>query len=282
MKRTITGGLLAMALGAATLCAQNAPKQPMPKSQGEVDALKAMFGAPDPDSRIKAADALLSKYADTDFKAIALFFEAASYEQKGDYEKTVAYCEQTLAADPGNYQAMLMMARNIAAHTKEFDLDREEKLARVEKYAKEAETTLQTAAKPNPSLTDDQWTAAKKDLISQSHEALAMAAMARKKYDVAITEFKTAVEGASTPDPATMVRLGAAYNLAGKHDDAVAVLDKVMAMNDVPPQIKQFAQAERVRALQAKGAIKPAAPAAAPAAPGAAPAAPAPAEVKKP
>ena len=77
--------------------------------------------------------------------------------------------------------------------------------------------------------------------------------MLRKKYDVAIAEFKEAVEGASTPDPATMVRLGQAYNQAKKYDEAIAILDKVMAGADVHPQIKQFAQAERVRAIQGKG-----------------------------
>jgi hypothetical protein len=82
--------------------------------------------------------------------------------------------------------------------------------------------------------------------------------MARKKYDVAISEFNTAVTGSANPDPATMIRLGAAYNLAGKHDEAIAMLDKVMAVPDLPVQLKQFAQAEKVRATQAKsGGAKP-------------------------
>jgi hypothetical protein len=58
-----------------------------------------------------------------------------------------------------------------------------------------------------------------------------------------------------------MVRLGQAYTAAGKPDDAIAVLDKVMADDKVHPQIRQVAQAERVRAIQAKGGAKPAAPA---------------------
>jgi len=63
--------------------------------------------------------------------------------------------------------------------------------------------------------------------------------------------------------------------MAGKPDDAIAVLDKVMASADTPAQIKQFAQAERVRAVQAKGGPKPAATTPAPAAT-ATPATPAP------
>jgi predicted Zn-dependent protease len=71
-----------------------------------------------------------------------------------------------------------------------------------------------------------------------------------------------------------MVRLGQAYTAAGKPDDAIAILDKVMADDKVHPQIRQVAQAERVRAIQAKGVgAKPAAPAT--------PGAPAAAETKK-
>jgi tetratricopeptide (TPR) repeat protein len=276
MKRLISGGILALVTGLSGLMAQ---KQPQPKSQKEVEALQAMFGAQDPDTRIKAAEDLLTKFADTDFKGIALFFETASYEQKNDYDKVVIFGERTLEADPKNYQAMLMLARNIAAHTREHDLDREEKLAKAEKYARDAQAVLKDAPKPNPQITDDQWAAAKKDFESQAHEALALAAMARKKFDVAIPEFKAAVDAASQPDPATMVRLANAYNQAGKPDEALPLLEKVMAMPNLHPSIRQFAQAERVRAMQAKGgAAKPPAPAAAPPAgsPATPPAAPAP------
>lgn len=255
MKRIIISAALALVIGVSGLMAQ---KQPTPKSKGEVEAIQAMFNAKDPDTRIQAAEDLITKFRDTEFKAIALFFEAASYEQKGDYEKLVIYGERTLEVDPKNFQAMLMLARNIAQHTREHDLDREEKLVKAEKYAKAAEDALKDAPKPNPQLTDEQWAGARKDLDAQAHEALALAAMVRKKYDVAVTEFKYAVDNSSQPDPATMVRLGAAYNLAGKYDDAIVILDKVMAETDVQPAIKQFAQAEKVRATQAKaGGAKP-------------------------
>ena len=272
MNRFLMGAML-VAGGALSLAAQAPPaqpaqpaqaapvaKQPQPKSKGEVEALQALFQAQDPDARIKAADNLVTKFADTDYKDIALFFAAASYEQKGDPEKAIVYGERAVEANPKNYSALLMLARLVASRTREHDLDREEKLTKVETYVKNADAALKDAPKPNPQLTDEQWVSAKKDLMSQGHEALGLAAMARKKYDVAANEFKTAVDTASQPDPATMVRLGAAYNLDGKPDAAIPVLDKVMAMPDVHPTVKQFAQAEKVRATQAKnGGAKPAA-----------------------
>ena len=258
MNRLLLAGLLTLISGLAGLMAQ---KQPQPKSQNELDAVKVLFEAQTPDARITAAEILLLKFADTEFKSIALYLEAASYEQKNDFEKMVIFAERTLEADPKNYASMLMLAGGIAKRARENDLDLNEKLAQVDKYAKNALDALKDAQKPNPQLPDEQWVATKKDYIASAHEAYALSAMLRKKYDVAISEFKQSIEGAATPDPATMVRLGQAYNLAGKYDDAIAILDKVMAGADVHPQIKQFAQAERVRAIQAKGAgAKPAAP----------------------
>jgi tetratricopeptide (TPR) repeat protein len=236
-------------------------KQPKPKSKNEVDAVMAMFNAQDPDARIAAANQLVLKFADTEFKELAMLMTALSYQQKNDAENMILYGERTLEANPQNYQAMLMIAEALAQRTRENDLDREEKLVRSEKLARGAMEAIDKAPKPRADITDEQWTGAKKDFSAQAHQALGMGAMVRKKYDVAITELKLATEVGTAPDPATMVRLGAVYNLAGKPDEAIAVLDKVMAMPDLHATIRQFAQAERVRAIQAKGGgAKPAAP----------------------
>lgn len=237
-------------------------KQPAVKSKEEAEAVMAMFNAKDSDSRIQLGEALVQKFADTQFKSLALFFIAASYIEKNDYEKTITYAERSLQADPENYQAMLLIARTVAGRTKEFDLDREEKLASVEKYGNRVLEILKTAPRPNPNITDEQWDGAKKDFGAQVHEAFGTAAMARNKPDQAIEQFRKALDSNPNPDPATMVRLGAAYAKATKYDDAVATFDKVMAMTQVDPTIRQIAQAERVRALQSKnGSAAPAAPA---------------------
>lgn len=225
-----------------------------PKSQKEVDALMAIQNAPDADARIKAVDDLLLKFADTEFKGFALYMGTVSYQQKGDTEKMLIYGERTIEADPKNYATMLIMSSAIAMKTREFDLDKEEKLARAEKLAKQAGDLLKSAAKPNPQVTDEQWAGAKKDFEAQMHESLGLIASARKKYDDAVTHYKAAID--LNGDPATMVRCGQAYNLAGKHDEAIAVLDKAMAVTDAAPQIKQIAQAEKVRATQAKAGKK--------------------------
>ena len=250
-------------LGFAVTCALVfAQKQPKPKSQKEVEALQAVFNTQDPDARIAAVDSLLSKFADTEFKSVALQVAAMSAQQKNDYEKMVIYSERTLEADPSSYQAMLMLASGLATHTKEFDLDKEEKLKRSEGYANSALAAIKTAAKPNPQITDEQWEGAKKDMTAQAHESLGLAAMVRKNYAGATQAFKAAVDSGATPDAATMVRLASAYNLSKKPDEAIAVLDKLNTMPDVNAAIKNVAQSERNNAVKLKGGSAGATPAA--------------------
>lgn len=245
--------------GAAAAPAQAASstpvaKQPVVKSKEEGDAVAALIAAvqnPDPDARIKAGETVLQKFPDSDFKPLALFFITASYSEKNDYEKTIAYGEMAIKADPANYQAMLILARLIAARTRENDLDKEEKLTTAEKYANQALTVLKTAPRPNPTVTDEQWAEAKKSFEAQAYEAFAFVAMGRNKTDVAIDQYKKSIE-TSPGDPTTLIRLGNALAKAGKYDEAMATLQKVMDMPEAPPNVKQIAQAERVRAFQAK------------------------------
>lgn len=247
--------------------------QPKPKSQKELEAVQAIFSAQDPDVRIKNVEALITNFADTEFKAVALYVAAASAQQKNDFEKMVLYSERTLEADPKNFGAMLMLASGIAQRTREFDLDKEEKLTRSEKYSTTAIDLIKTAAKPRPDLSDEEWEGAKKSYLAQAYESLGLAAMARKKYDDAAKQFEMSAN--TSPDASTFVRLAAAYNQAKKPDQAIAALDKLNSVADLHPAVKQAAAQERNNAVKLKGgsgagAAAPATPAAgAPATPAA-------------
>jgi tetratricopeptide (TPR) repeat protein len=237
-----------------------APKGPAPKSAEEAQALQAIFQGvqtqtPDADTRIKGMQDFIVKYPDSDFKGLVLYVEAQTYQQKGDYEHMIVAGEQCLDTNPDptvKVQTMLMLASSIAQKTREFDLDKQEKLARVAKYTNDSLELLKTMEKPNPAVPDEAWANAKADMTAQAYEAQGMAAMANKDYDTAVKQFQLSAATAKTPDQATQVRLAAVYNLQGKHDDAIATLDKVLADTTLNPQVRQIAQAERARAIQAK------------------------------
>jgi tetratricopeptide (TPR) repeat protein len=255
MKRIILTGILAIGTGAACLMAQApAQKGPAPKSKGEVEALQALQAAGgDPDKSIAAAENLITKFADTDFKSIALYIEADAYQRKGDWDHMLIYAERVLEADPKDFRATLMLANYYATRTRENDLDREEKLGKAEKYANQVIDMMKTAPKPNPQITDEQWADAKKDTAAEGYNAIGLANLIRKKYDAAAGAFKSAAETNSRPEPAYMVRQASALQSAGKNDEAIALCDKVAAIPDVHPQIKQVATQIRAAAVKAGG-----------------------------
>lgn len=249
--------LLALTVSAGLLSAQTAnPKAPVPKNQKEGEAIMAMFQTADPDARIAAANDLITKFSNTEFKATALYVAAFSYQQKGDVENSIVYAEKCLESDPKFFGAMLTIATGLAQRTKEFDLDREEKLGRADKMAKAAMEMIPTAPKPNPGIPDDQWEMAKKDFLSQAHEALGMAALVRKKYDVCASELAVAVENAQQPDPSTMVRLASCNMKLEKWDDAIAVLDKALADPNSAPAVKKAAMDLKLESNKAKAEKK--------------------------
>lgn len=234
------------------LLAQTADtKQPKLKSEKEQQAVMAIFNAVDPAARMTATDALLSKFADTEFKNTALFIATASAEEVGNWEKTVIYGERNLEADPKAYGTMLILARGYASKTREFDLDKEDKLTKADNYSKTALELLKTAPKIRPDIPDDQWEAQKKTWVSEAYEALGLAATVRKKFPDAISNYKLGLEN-MPGNPNLMTRIATAQLENKQFDESIATADKVLAIADLNPQVKSIVQNIKTRAAQAK------------------------------
>jgi tetratricopeptide (TPR) repeat protein len=250
--------LLWMALAAAASCGAVCA-QPKVKSQKEYEAYMAIMNAADPDARIAAVNNLLSKYADTELKGAALQVATTSYYEKNDADNVLIWGDRCIQADSKNFTCMVLMSRAIVYRTREFDLDKEEKLGRADKLANQALDLLKTAQKPNPEIPDDQWEAGKKDYMGQCEEALGMSSLLRKQYEPAIEHFKQAQALSPQPSADTYARMAIAYNSLGKYDDALAAADKALADANAPSGIKQMASQEKMKANQGKA--KAAAPA---------------------
>jgi tetratricopeptide (TPR) repeat protein len=241
---------------AAFMLGQDQGKQPstvvVPKkntvSPKEAAAIKKIQDAKTPDEIIAAVENLITNFADTIFKAPALYEAAEAADKKGDFGKAVAYGELSIEADPMRFDAMLLVAGELAQHTQKNDLDREEKLTKSEKYVKQALDMIPNAAKPTANVSDADWTGFKKDKLAEGHKDLGLIATARVKWDVAATEYQTAVDTEATPDTVLMARLGNAYNETGKFSDALAILNKVLAEPNLDPRVKVFADSEKSRA----------------------------------
>ncbi len=235
---------------------QQAAQGPKPKSQKELEALQKVQAAAQAgnfDGEIQAINAVLENFADTDYKNMLLNMAVDAAQNKGDYGQTIAFGEQAVQADPNNITARVTMAESIAQHTRENDLDRETSLKKVDDYANKALDLLKNASTPPVGMDAARWPDTKKLLMSQSYDALGLAADLRKKYPDAIQDLKTAVE-TDPGNSVAMARLAKAYLDNKQYDEAIASADKVQAMSDAPAAVKQFAQTQKDAATKLKGA----------------------------
>jgi tetratricopeptide (TPR) repeat protein len=221
-----------VALAALTLLLTHPLVSQQPKSQKEVDALMAIQNAQTPDERIAAAQKLLTDFKDTEFKEFANYILMLQYQQKNDFENMLLYGERTLAINPDNAGTLVSLATAIPMRTREFDLDKDEKLAKAEDFAKRALTVIPNLNKPNPDLTDDQWLMAKKDFMASSYESLGLVAMKRKDYAAAEGQFQKSLEVGAEQAPMTFFYLGQALKEQGKKEEAINALDQAIAHGD--------------------------------------------------
>ena len=243
-----------MAAMLATTAIMMVGQAPSPDEQKGIQAIQeaAPKGV---DAMAAAVDDFAAKFPNSPRKPAVLSATGDAYESTGNAARAMIYYQSALDADPKHYYSMLMLASEIARGTKEFEIDEAAKTAKLnkaEKYAKDGLALLATAPKPNPAATDEQWNTLKKDDEARAHEALGMIAMLRKKNDVAISEFKQAVQVGVSPQPTAMIRLAGAYTDSAKFTEAMAELDKVIAIPGLPAAYKQVAENEKKRAAQLK------------------------------
>jgi tetratricopeptide (TPR) repeat protein len=171
--------------------------------------------------------------------------EATAYNQKRDYPKAIVVGEKSLEADPGSYATLLLLADIYARTSKPTDLDLNDKVAKVDKYAREALADLEKAQKPKADLPDDAWAQAKTGEEAQAYMSLGLSAVLRKKFDEAKTDFDKSIT--MYPDPLVMLYIERAYAAAKQYDDAIAWADKAAASPNANDQIKGYAASDKTR-----------------------------------
>ncbi|HEX4169102.1 MAG TPA: tetratricopeptide repeat protein [Bryobacteraceae bacterium] len=260
MKKILSSATLLAALSLSIFGHQAQQAQPAaqagpkPKSQKEVDALKKVQAdaqANNLDAEITDINAVLENFADTEYKDMLLNMAMEAAQRKGDYGQTVAFGQQIIQANPNDITGRVTLAETIAAHSKDTDLDKDKSVKEVRDYANKGLDLLKTNPQPPAGISPTQWPQFEKQLNSQAHDALGQADELDKKYPDAVTEFKAALD-ANPANSVAMARLAKVYVESKQYDDAISTADKVLAMADAPPQVKQFAQQQKDNATKLK------------------------------
>ena len=227
MQRSLTLALAACLL-AAGLCAQG----PQFKSQKEMDAFMAIQSAPSPAEKVAAGTTFVSQFPKSGFAGLAKYMMMLSYQQLNDFDNLLLYGEMVLESEPAPGMlvgALISLAGAIPARTREFDLDKEEKLAKAEDYARRAMALIPTIDKMDPNMTDDAWLEVKKDFMSQCHDAIGTVHLKRENYELAEKSFRQTISLASEALPFTLYNLATALSKQGKNEEAGNFADQCIA-----------------------------------------------------
>ena len=253
------------------------PRQPRAKTEEEFAAYRRFIREPNPEEQIRIIEDFLLEYPDSELKEYAFQAATQAYQSKNDYPRVLTYGELTLAENPDNLVALLILASAIAERTGKNDEDREEKLTQAEEYARRALDVLPRMPQP-AGVTAARWEQTKREAAASAHAALGMVNLIREDFVVAESELKRSADLASQPDPVTFYRLGLCYSFQKKYDLAVEALDRADSVGglkiatpdggrrDLVAEAREFALKSR-EALGSAGSGSEDSPAQAPAVP---------------
>ena len=207
-------------------------QMPQFKSQEEVEAFMKVQGAATATERATAGADFIAKYPKSEAVGLASYMVMLSYQQMNDFDSMLLYGGMVLDSSPApgvKVGTLISLANAIPLRTREFDLDKEEKLGMAEDYAKEAMTLIPTIVKLDPNMSDDEWLATKMDFMSQCHEAIGTVSLKREDYPEAEASLRKALEMSPNPTPFTMYSLATALSKQGKKEEASEMADRCTA-----------------------------------------------------
>jgi tetratricopeptide (TPR) repeat protein len=241
--------------------------QEFPKEQ--VQALDAIKSELDPERAIALAEDFSKKYPDSGLLPYAYFFEANGYQQKGDVEKVVEYTGKGLKMNPNNLACLIMRAEMLPQpqYLNNHAAEREKILQEAESESKHAlELIAQIPKQPNEADADYQKRLA--STAAQVHGALGMvhlemalaslAGVDKAELAKAEQEFTAAVTTTDRPEPQDYFRMGEAYGMDGKLDDAIQAFGKASELGQ-GTMIKTIAdqRLEEMKKRKAQGSAPP-------------------------
>ena len=237
---------------AAKAAMGGAPSGTMQVPPEQNQAYGAITTELDPDKVIALGDDFAKKYPDSTLLSYVYSFEANAYRQKGDVDKTVDLCDKSLKANPDNLMALIISIGMMPQpqYLNSHSADRERILQEALNEANHALDLISKRITKKADESDADYQKRLAEIESQVHGPLGMIHLEmatgglvgpdKAELEKAEHEFTTAVTTTSRPDPSDYYRLGEAYKMDGKLDDALQAFTKASELGQ-GTMIKTFA-----------------------------------------
>jgi tetratricopeptide (TPR) repeat protein len=259
----------ATAQAGAVTAPQPGKRPPQAKTQPEFDAYKAVVAlSADPVAFQKASDDFAAKFPDSELRIPLFKTSLRAFQNANNADQMSAEAEKVLKIDPDYPEALVGAAEVIAEHTRDTDLDKDQRWAQAQKYASHAAETVDTDIAIPAGTPQDKIDAYKGFLRSSAYSILGTISFNQEKYPDAENYFRKSIDALpSQPDPVVVLRLAIALDKQNKYPEALKEANHAVELTQEASVAGKLARQERDRLLQLTGGTP--APAAKPA--GAAP-----------
>ena len=236
---------LAVGFAAAGVHAQTGPlprkaQAPQARSQDEMDAYLQVADAADPREAVRLAEVFATRYPASELLGLVYQSQMHAYESLGDFRAMLRTGKEALVAQPDNLNTLLALAPAMANHA-EGSSDRAELLDGAADYARRALTGV-AKTRPPHEISIERWSVERRDIEKRAHEVLGVVALARRQSVAAIDEFEAVIRLAPSADGAEFFRLGAAYSIAGRREEAEQAFRRAAELG--PEDVRTLARKE--------------------------------------
>ncbi len=218
------------------------------KSQDELKAYQDATTKTDPAQAEAAANEFAAKYPTSELRA-ALYMRAMNlYAQANNSDKVIETGRQAIAADPTNPVPLMEVASTLAETTRDTDLDREQRLAEAAKDAQAAIDNIDTGLLVPANADPERVAGAKRTILTNSYDTLAMVDMGRTDFAAAVTNLQKAIdESKGNPDAVLYLRLSVAQDKLKQYPQALDSANKAVQYSKDGSTAQSLAKQQRER-----------------------------------
>ena len=206
----------------------------------------------------KAADDFATKFPDSELRVLLYKPAVRTYQNANNGDKMSDEAQKLLKLDPDDPEALIAVSEVIAEHTRDTDLDKDQRYEQARKSAQHALETIDTDV-PIPANTPQSQIDAYKGLLrSTAYSVLGTIQYDQEKYAEAEGYFRKSIDAyPSQPDPVVVLRLALALDKQGKYPDALKEANRAVELTQEGSAAGTTARHERDRLVQLTGGIAP-------------------------
>lgn len=239
-------------------------RPPEAKTQEELKAFQEIYQRKTGPELETGAGEFAQKFPDSQLTLLLYRSAMMTYDSANSADKSIEMGRKLLSLDPNNPEALMIVGSNLAQHTRDTDLDRDERLAEAQRSLEKALQTLDTDLMLPVNMPPEQGTAIRTAMRAQVYGALGVVQLAKKDYAAAEKFLQQATQLAGT-DPALWLRLAYVLDKEEKYKEALGPAQSCIQFSAEEPQINTLCKQELARLNQLAAAPpKPAAPPTAP------------------